>query len=436
MRINYNISAARAANALNRTDKALEQSLNRLSSGLKINKAKDNPAGIAMANRMKVQLRGLDKAGDNTGDGISVVQIADGALSEIESMIDRMTQLAVQSANGTMSANERKYCQDEMKQLQTEITRIADTTEFNGQKLLGGQFESKAYTTNADVQVSRVGDYVHVGGDYPLRGVNLAFDPVTGCLDTSLDANGKVKGFTATLPLGGDFPPDCEWEIKENEVVLKGSQGFELWLDFNYVTDRTKPIAEAAYAAVLKDRQDAADQYNQANPGADKVAEDFITQFPYPPSPGVPSFTAYEPVQDFDIDITGIGAMRLQVGSNEGHIIEVKIPKVSLRNMGIETLNLATEDTATVALTKLNDALTYISDVRSRLGAYQNRMESSLNNLETNEENLTGAYSRLMDTDMAEEMTEYTNQQVISQAGTSMLAQANERPSMLLQLLQ
>ena len=140
--------------------------------------------------------------------------------------------------------------------------------------------------------------------------------------------------------------------------------------------------------------------------------------------------------QNLEVDVTGIGSMRLQIGSNEGQILEVEIPAVTLQNMGIEDIDVSTKGGADDAIERLDGAIQYVSSVRGRLGAYQNRLESTENSLDITSENMTSAYSRIMDVDMAEEMTAYTTAQVLTQAGTSMLAQANERPSQVLQLLQ
>ena len=141
-------------------------------------------------------------------------------------------------------------------------------------------------------------------------------------------------------------------------------------------------------------------------------------------------------IENLEINATGIGAMRLQIGANEGQVLGVVIPEISLRDMGIEDLDVSTKDSATEAIDRIDGALQYVSSVRGQLGAYQNRLESTINSLDITSENMTAAYSRIMDVDMAEEMTNYTTYQVLTQAGTSMLAQANERPSQVLQLLQ
>lgn len=150
MRINYNVSAMLSNNALANNDKLLSQSLQRLSSGLKINRAKDNPAGLAMAKRMNAQLEGLAVANQNASDGISIIETADGAMSEVSEMLQRLNELAIKAANGTMADSDRGTVQDEVKQLKEEINRISEVTEFNGQKLLNGEFEWKGFVYNDD----------------------------------------------------------------------------------------------------------------------------------------------------------------------------------------------------------------------------------------------------------------------------------------------
>lgn len=370
MRINYNVSAMISNNALSNSEDLLAKSLERLSSGLKINSAKDNPAGLAMAKRMNAQIEGLSKASQNASDGISIIETADGALSEIHAMLQRMNELAVKSSNGVMVDGDRQTIQDEIIQLKEEITRVSENTEFNSQKLLNGKFDINAYTSVESVKVSYCSDAVSVR-EYEMEDVAVTYD-----------ANGNINSFSATF--GDGFPDDLEVkDITDNEVTLKASQGFEIKLDLN-----------AAAAA-----------------GTTNIG-------------------------DMTVDATGIGAMRLQIGSNEGQVLEVRIPEVSLKNMGIRDIDLTTKDGAQDALGRMEGAIGYISSVRSRLGAYQNRLESSVNSLDITSENMTAAYSRIMDVDMAEEMTNYTTYQVLAQAGTSMLAQANERPAQVLQLLQ
>ncbi len=394
MRINYNVAAMITNNNLANNDSAVAKSLQRLSSGLKINSAKDNPAGLAMAKRMNAQLMGLSMANQNASDGVSIIETADGAMSEISEMLQRMNELAMKAANGVESDSDREVIQDEVKQLTAEITRVADSTEFNGQRLLNGEFSLKGYvdasTTAANLKVKVYSYSSEVEKKvYEIDKLEVDTDPVTGeyKVEMTLDAN------------KGGFPKDVTASFKDNLVTLKAVNGFEMTLD------------------VSKCGIDA-------------------NNLPFA-------------IDDLKLDATGIGAMRLQVGANEGQVLEINIPKISLREMGLETkfvknengqeiwtLDVSTEDAATEAIDRIEGAIHFISGVRGQLGAYQNRLESTINSLDITSENMTGAYSRIMDVDMAEEMTNYTTAQVMTQAATSMLAQANERPSQVLQLLQ
>ncbi len=376
MRINYNVSAMLSNNALANNDNLLAQSLERLSSGLKINHAKDNPAGLAMAKRMNAQVEGVSIAGQNASDGISVIEIADGALSEVSDMLQRMNELAIKSANGIMTEQDRQTIQEEIAQLKEEITRISETTEFNGQKLLDGEFAYKGYCNRTDIKVNSYSEEVPAK-TYTIKELPLAKENADGTGDYILNGN---------IELGDEFPDkeNITASIKDNLLTLKNSSGFEMMLDVS--------------AMDLNDAVSAA--------------------------------------QPLTIDATGIGPMRLQVGANEGQVLAIDIPFISLQNMGIDRLDVSTQDGALDGIDRIDGAIKYISKVRGRLGACQNRLESTVNSLNITHENMTAAYSRLMDVDMAEEMTQYTTYQVLTQAGTSMLAQANERPSQVLQLLQ
>ena len=383
MRINYNVSAMISNNALSNSEDLLARSLERLSSGLKINHAKDHPAGLAMGKRMNAQIEGLSVANQNTSDGISIIEIADGALAEVSEMLQRMNELAVKAANGVNTDEDRQTIQEEITQLKEEITRIAETTQFNGQPLLNGEFDFKGYTNNLEVKVNSYSKDVTVK-EYTITSITLTKEIVNG------QETGNYLVDLNNLDLGTDFPAGATVSTKDNLVTIKGADGFEMVLDVsgvNFGTAQSVTFSEAGGNALM-------------------------------------------------IDATGIGAMRLQVGANEGQILAVDIPTISLQNMGIENVDVSMADGAVDGIQRLDGAIKYVSKVRGRLGAYQNRLESTVNSLDVTSENMTSAYSRIMDVDMAEEMTYYTTYQVLTQAGTSMLAQANERPSQVLQLLQ
>lgn len=369
MRINYNVSAMISNNALTNNDNLLTKSLQRLSSGYKLNNAKDNPAGLAMAKRMNAQIEGISVAGQNASDGVSIIETADGALSEVSDMLQRMNELAVKASNGTMTQEDREIIQSEIAQLKSEITRVADTTEFNGQKLLNGEFARKGYTDVQEIKVNSYSAEVRVD-DYEVNGISLSRDPDTKELTLN------------SISLGKNFPDDARAYLEDELIVIKAGEGFEMKLDVSAVKDLA---------------------YNSGS---------------------------------FTVNATGIGSMRLQVGSNEGQVLEMDIPMVSLQNLNLEPVDVSTAEGANDAIDRIDVAIQRLSEIRGRLGAYQNRLESTINSLDITTENMTAAYSRIMDVDMAEEMSQYTTAQVLTQAGTSMLAQANERPSQVLQLLQ
>lgn len=370
MRINFNTSAVLANNALNKADNRLQDSLARLSSGLKIVNAKDNPSGLAMAKRMNAQIKGLDQASDNSGDGISVIEIADGAMSEMHDILQRMNELAVKASTGTITDDDREMIEEESRQLKEELTRISETVEFNGQTILDGSFDLRGYSNQTDAKVTYYGDEM-LAGRYTFQALEVSYK-ADGTIDEVTDFQG-----------GAGFPADARVDsIDGNIVTFKGSKNFELKLRL------TEPT----------------------------------TDFCDP--------------QALELDLEGFGAMDMQIGANEGQQLAIRIPKMSLENMGISEVNMSTQEGADEAITKIDNAIKYVSACRSRLGAYQNRLEHTVNNLDLSSENMTAAYARIMDVDMAEEMTEYTTLQVLSQASTSMLAQANERPAQVLQLLQ
>lgn len=355
----------------------------RLSSGLKIVNAKDNPAGLAMAKRMNAQLEGLDQATQNSNDGISVMQIADGALSEIHEMLQRINELSVKAATGTLTDDDREIINQEVKQLTEEIDRTASEVEFNGQKLLDGSFDLKAYTDDLDVKVAYYSDEV-VSGEYQIETLDVKFDGEGKEIENVNDI--LIKRVT-------DSGEEVVWEYHDPDPNNKSNS--TVTMDGKIVT--------------VKD--------NQGREIKIETQKESIAA-------------------TVNVVVPGFGSLDMQIGSNEGQQLAARIPKVSTELMGISNIDLTTQEGAKETIEKVKGAIQYVSSVRSRLGAYENRLDHTVNNLDIITENVTAAYSRIMDTDMSEEMTEYTTLQVLSQASTSILAQANERPAQVLQLLQ
>lgn len=390
LKINYNVSAMIANNSLKTADNKLSASLERLSSGYKVNHAKDNAAGLAIARRMNAQVRGLKVAEQDAKDGESVVEIADGALAEVHDMLQRMNELAIKASNGTASDSDREIIQDEIVQLQEEITRIGETTEYNSQKLFDGTFDLKGYClNNNDIKVNYYSDEVNTG-KYTVGVAGVTFDE----LGNVVTSNAPTATVTRT-----DVKPQQNIPVSVSgtteQLVLTGQDGFELRLGITSYVE--KDGATYKFTDI------------RAAGGTDNRLK---------------------------LDITGIGGMTLQIGANEGQTIDLRIPQLSLLNLGVNRTDVSTYDGANRAVDEVANAIATVSEMRSRLGAYQNRLQHTQSNLSTSQENVTAAYSRIMDTDMAEEMTDYSNLQVVTQAATSILAQANERPSQVLQLLQ
>ena len=447
MKINYNATAMVTNNSLTRNDINLSESTKKLSSGLKINNAKDNPSGLAMAKRMNLQLKGLEVGKDNSNEGVSIVRTADGALSEITEMLQRTNELAIKGANGTMSDKDREALEAEVKELKEEIDRIASETQFNGQKILDGTFDLKGYSDKSNIDVLSYSDEVQAGtysidaasnmyvkldedgniSDYHSGQqiiLHKAGDPVldddgnqvkddAGNLltypanvmgwDMEVTVNQTLKGSDKTEQIKMTIT-----NVKDDVITLKGANGYEIQLKYS----------KDGLPAQTEKKVDA-DGNLELDEDGNEIEETF-----------------YEPDNEVKMNLTGNGSMRMQVGANEGQVMEIRIPSVKLENLQIEKLTLSTKADCLAAIDSVSDALQYVSSVRSRLGAYENRLEHKISSIETTYENMTSAYSSIMDVDMAEEMTNYTTQQVLSQSSMAMLAQANERPSQVLQLLQ
>ncbi len=722
MRINHNISALKANNQLAKTNSTLDKSLEKLSSGYRINSAADDSAGLAISEKMRTQIAGLDQASRNASDGISVIQTAEGALIEVESMLQRMRELAVQSANGTYTTEDRIAIQAEIDQLNEEITRIAETTEFNTMTLLDGNIDRKSYSNNSNVNLVSLSDNVGIGnygvkiiqdarqavavggvtkfsgltttatiskdqaGTININGetvkveegdtIDQVFEKIRNVCDNvsvnvfavdtsatpSTTANIELAGYTsktleagdrlvfATKEYGSDqsisifcdnadlcdllgltskgvsvqgFDAKAELEIKTptsnfentatlsvrgNEVTVTDRNNFKMVFQVkpgtigseytdakiddstkaasqsqpphtievggqlvtvsqdarqavvlgNTITgdptavlpagnievkvgattvtinadgttdtitsilaeidaiaglsasavandatsDSTSATAVAGYdtttlaantrllivsdqygsAAKISIKSDSAnlaaalglsttlvatqgydakvdltypkDNVSVTTNGKEVIVTEGVTSTSYtlddddkvgtkftdkkviaPNADAVDSKVESDGI-DVTVCVLDAGPMDLQIGANEGQTMAVRIPRVTPETLGIDKVNIGTADGAQKAITLLDTAINTVSSIRSKLGAYQNRLEHSISNLDTTSENMTESLSRISDVDMAEEMAEYTQKNVLAQAGTSMLAQANQRPQTILSLLQ
>ncbi len=616
MRINYNVSSIIARNALNNNDKRVAASTQKLSSGYKISSAADNAAGLAIARKMNAQIRSLQQANRNANDGLSIVNTADGAMAEMHDIMQRMNELAIQSANGTNAESDREMIQKEIDQLVGEIDRIASTTQFNAQSLLDGSFAFKSYTNAENIKVKSYSEGV-ASGTYAIgkltyyhyedtttkykveeieqkdtdgKVVNVSYssskvsvtqneryevDNEKDNVLNSLVTSASIGNYTSIDQIKA-FPDGSKVLIEDENIVIKAQNDFEIKIKVNdreplgevttstvsntatlptgtttgvasikkeydkTITGSSSTVTTTSYSAVttyrniavtgpngkrydiseinffnnvdsngnslndgsaqiytdFKDdkgrglRDDFVEYFKEINPGCsieiEEVAYDdtvkpakFTVTYAtidgktnekksgikaafslyqeqnehgvlmetqkkledYKYSETMTTRTKYEigkgTVEDcITLDVTGMGAMIVQVGANEGQYMELEFPALTAEDLGLDKVDLTTEESARLSIDMIGDAINQLSSVRAKIGAYANRLEHTITNLDTSEENITSAYSRIMDVDMATEMTEYSTVQVLVQASTSMLAQANERPQQVLQLLQ
>ena len=486
MRINYNVSAAIANKHLLGIEDNLSASMERLSSGLKINHSKDNPAGMAISNKMKAQIDGLNRASQNASDGISVIQIADGALSETTSILQRMRELSVQAASdATMTPADKEAIQKEITSLKDEIDRISTDTEYNSKTLLDGSLDTRVYTKNATrVDISdhvKAGQYqlsidtaatqagpvtanrnynstapIGVSGTMSINGSKVEIEAT----DTYAEAFGKIRNAAETgettvkIETNGALSFTAEQygmssilEIAFDDKQLANALGFTAAGGNSVVED---PENKGSYVygqiqngkVIVPSGTDA--EVTLTKPGDGTGFGDTATVKTDGNKITVTDRVGFEMsfladagyTGDLDFDVTDIGTMALHIGANEDQETKVRIPEVSCKSLYIDDVDVTTVNGAGRGITKFDDAISKVSEVRSRLGAYQNRLESTVSSLDTFEENMTGAQSRLTDADMASEMTDYTHQNVLNQAAISVLTQANDLPQQVLQILQ
>lgn len=417
MIINHNMSAINTLRQMGTNQKATSGSLEKLSSGLRINRAGDDAAGLAISEKMRGQIRGLDQASRNAQDSISMIQTAEGGLNETHSILQRMRELAVQASTDTNTTTDRNALQDEMKQLTNEIDRIANTTEFNTKKLLNGD----------------------------LKG---ATDLVKGSVNTeSSFANGGVK-FTAVLSNApAAYNSKAGFELLKEEdvvhfVVISGGQVASTAKVSNFVFSGSSVLGNVGTISFSKANNKAAIiigvnrlqlsggayspiKYRVEITNADKLkAGDTITL----------SFRKVETAQNAN------NAAVAQIGANAGQNLQIGINKMDATSIGVRdtkgnALDLLSQKNADGAISLVNNALDRVSTERSKLGALQNRLEHTINNLGTSSENLTAAESRIRDVDMAKEMATFQKNNILNQAAQAMLAQANQQPQGVLQLL-
>ena len=446
MKINHNISAQLANVNLKKNDNRLSLSMQKLSSGYKITKAADDSAGLAISNKMRTQIRALDRSAQNAEDGVSILESADGALSEIHSVLQRVRELCVQNANDTYTLEDRETAQKEVDQLMDEIDRISSTTEFNGRSLFDGS-ASRTMSSSVDgvkaVSVSMeatAGTYSFtVVSNATAASVSGIWNKITtpATKDTSFSINGETINITKDEPkeqIEKDIIEACQkmnLSYSTSGRITSNAAGDDYYVEIN------AEVTLGQAAAGQTGFTDSA-RYTAKGNLLNIIDEDGVEMTVELPS-GDKALPNNKTVR---MKVYDAGYMTIQIGANEHQTLDMDFPTVScdalkLRDQnGKDLLNVCTNYGASNGIALADTAIRQISTARAKLGAYQNRLETTVSSLNVFGENMTESMSRIIDTDMASEMTEYTQLTVLQQAATSMLSQANNRPQTIMSLLQ
>ncbi|MFJ7726530.1 flagellin [Neobacillus sp. NPDC097160] len=532
MQINHNLTAMNTLRQLNTASTGQTKSMEKLSSGLRINRAGDDAAGLAISEKMRAQIRGLDQASANAQDGISMIQTAEGALNETHSILQRVRELADQSANGTNTAEDRKAIQDEVKQLKEEIDRIGNTTEFNTQKLLNGNLKSaggasvgqnsttgaivakqtagkiSGAVTNATAGTDFVKETINVDGtsidvnwqnlsaeeqavltaaDTDANSMQKAAELIGQKINEAIDASGKNIAHVNAYSDGTNLVVESGTKGTDSKVtagasgVLKvmtaGGAGTTAGTSvYNGTAVATTDLYNVSINGVSMEVTPGANYANnsamstiatqmQTDINAAILAANGVSGATSSADPGYIADVKVNVTKDgrFEIlsesgpvtlsdkpgktavadlglsqaqtDASGNGGMTFQIGANKGQTITFGINDMRSAALGISGVDVSTQAGASNALKSLDSAIKSVSSERSKLGAVQNRLEHTINNLNTSSENLTAAESRIRDVDMAKEMMNQTKNSILSQAAQAMLAQSNQMPQGVLQLL-
>ena len=468
MIVQHNITAMNSNRMLGLTTNSLAKSTEKLSSGYRINRAADDAAGLSISEKMRKQIRGLDQASTNAEDGISAVQTAEGALNEVHSMLQRMNELAVQAANGTNSESDRTAIQNEIDQLTTEIDRVSETTKFNETYLLKGDKGTKditleahdaglkgSLTNNGDGTATFVmdeleaGDSVSIGGKTYTIGstkaeVEAEYDKQVTAAGNKVTINGKeitiVDDYTGFA--GADADAKKATGQAEGKYTLADAKA--LIAEGSKVT-----FANGKTMKAMKGATDGVDDEDNtiitAAHAYDLAKDELLAANKIGVTKDTPAVAVTATNNTFAItlgkaEVANTLSFSLHVGSDADmtNKIQVNIETMNSDYLGVKNLNVADDSgkAATYAIDAIADAVSKVSSQRSALGAVQNRLEHTIDNLDNVVENTTSAESRIRDTDMAEEMVAYSKNNILQQAGQSMLAQANQANQGVLSLLQ
>ena len=473
MVVQHNLRAMNANRMLGITTGVLSKSSEKLSSGYKINRAADDAAGLAISEKMRKQMRGLTQASTNAEDGISAVQTAEGALTEVHDMLQRMNELAVKAANGTNALSDRQTIQDEVDQLLTEIDRVAETTKFNEIYLLkgdanrvekylqakdagiDGQLQDGATTATFTMNALQFGDSISIGGkqyqiglvgtdgvdaakaivDSMASGELITIDGVQYTLTDNAAEENADKNILTKDKLQGKI-------VEQSSVLYKGKTYHVMKDDVSVNGDKKADDVDDVDASVIT----AAKAYSMirqeltlansigAKTGGNAEVADVVMDDQTNPTKAIFTFDKGK------YDVQEALNFNLHVGADADmtNKIGVTIDALDTRGLGINGLNVkdSTGAYATYAIDSIAEAIAHVSQQRSMIGAIQNRLEHTINNLDNVVENTTAAESQIRDTDMATEMVKYSNANILQQAGQSMLAQSNQANQGVLSLLQ
>jgi len=481
MMIQHNLTAMNAQRMFQINEKKKAVVTERLSSGYRINRAADDAAGLAISEKMRRQIRGLSQAAENAQDGISMVQIADGAMAEVHDMLQRGTELCVKAANGTLMDEDRAYIQEEIKQIKEEIDGISDRTTFNEIQVLKGK----------NVQYIDEASNVVIQGDMPefveMTSTGSLSEEYTTTQNYKItDASGStttgkkdIKHSAATL----DFSKFTGTDQQIKELVGSGFYTTCCTCDNHYsirFTDDTTNSTETSgnhyiYSIGIKGVTNADDLLNRIIEGTNKgnpsghytmLVADTMTKtltvyddrssesdpltssgtvqwidwkYPYFNTKATGSRGKFGPGTAYSLDdpdkLRSPDVISLQIGAESGQHLDIELPSISCTTLGIQRTNVSTTAGADSGIQSFKRAIRYVSQERSRMGAYQNRLEHTIRNLDNVVENTQAAESSMRDTDMAETMVAYSNHNILSQAGSSILAQANQSSQGILTLL-
>ena len=474
MVVQHNLTAMNSNRMLGLTQSSQAKSTEKLSSGYKINRAADDAAGLSISEKMRKQIRGLTQASANAEDGISTVQTAEGALNEVQDMLQRMNELAVKASNGTNSENDRTYIQNEIDQLTTEIDRVAETTKFNETYLLKGDKDAvKGYSytygkaTAANAAICGKLNTTATGSNTGLR-VKVETDGTVSAeaskLQNELLKALQKSGARITVAAGATSTANAAisvdgYDIDADGKVSKDGKATNIKLTLTGTASNTSTVAKSdtvtldSGAVTTAAKTDRVAYYDK---DGNKISENALANYFTANAAGtngtkLKDATLYD---EFRNKITTIGktdvtATKDQVGSlklslhvgadaTSNNKIELNLDAMSAKGLGVNGIRVdgATSDNADAAIETIKEAIQKVSTQRSALGAVQNRLEHTISNLDNVVENTTSAESAIRDTDMATEMVKYSNNNILSQAGQAMLAQANQSNQGVLSLLQ